>query len=131
MRHLTRWINMIIKKRRELRRWQRIVTVLAAIITFATTYALILPAITIEREHTDEVAGMYLEQSADADAMLEENAMEPTDVDMTDTQESEENAPTYSDTAADGEEITAAPKVKTLKSAGKDYTVILTYDEFS
>ncbi|MBR3170550.1 MAG: VWA domain-containing protein [Lachnospiraceae bacterium] len=95
---------------------------MAAIITFATTYALILPAITIEREHTDEVAGIYLEQKAEQDAMWEENALEPTDVRSADR----ENG--YADTA-DGEELTDAPEVGTLKSIGSDYTVTLTYDE--
>ena len=65
MNHLLYWFNRITKKHRELRRWQRIVTVLAAIMTFATTYALILPAITVEKNRTEEVAGMYLERSAD------------------------------------------------------------------
>ena len=125
MNHLLSWFNMIIKKRRELRRWQRVVTVLAAVITFATTYALILPAITVEREHTDEVAGMYLEQGTDREVMWEENAIDPTDIITASDQKSE-----YSD-AADDEEISSAPAVKTLESAGRDYTVILTYDETS
>ncbi len=38
MNSLKKWFNILIKKRRELKRWQRIVTVLAAVITFATTY---------------------------------------------------------------------------------------------
>ena len=130
MNHLLYWFNRITKKHRELRRWQRIVTVLAAIMTFATTYALILPAITVEKNRTEEVAGMYLERSADGNAMLEENAPEPTEIDASDVQEGEETAPSNSD-AADGEEITAAPEVRTLRSVGSDYTVTLTYDETS
>ena len=98
--------------------------------TFATTYALILPAITVEKNRTEEVAGMYLERSADENAMLEENAPEPTEIDASDVQEGEETAPSNSD-AADGEEITAAPEVRTLRSVGNDYTVMLTYDETS
>ena len=80
MRRLINWFNILIKKRKELKRWQRIVTVLAAVITFATTYALILPAITVEKDTTSEVAGMYLEESTDGDGMQEENALEPTGV---------------------------------------------------
>ena len=68
------------KKRRELRRWQRVVTVLAAVITFATTYALILPAITVERDNTENVGGMYLEQEEAQEDLLEENALEFTGV---------------------------------------------------
>lgn len=62
MKRLLNWFIILIKKRKELKRWQRIVTVLAAVITFATTYALILPPITVEKDNTGEVAGMYLEQ---------------------------------------------------------------------
>ena len=77
MKRLINWFNILIKKRKELKRWQRIVTVLAAVITFATTYALILPAITVEKNNTEEVAGMYLEQEKAQTDMLEENAIEP------------------------------------------------------
>ena len=77
MKSLFEWLNRIIKKRKALKRWQRIVTVLAAMITFFTTYALILPAITVERDSTDVVGGMYLEQEEAQDDMLEENALEP------------------------------------------------------
>ena len=87
MNRLLSWFNILIKKRRELKRWQRIVTVLAAMITFVTTYALILPAITVEREHTDEVAGMFLEQEEAQDDLLEENALEFTGVSIAADQE--------------------------------------------
>ena len=80
MRRLINWFNILIKKRKELKRWQRIVTVLAAVITFFTTYALILPAITVEKDNTGEVAGMYLEKTADQDVLQEENALEPIGV---------------------------------------------------
>ena len=80
MRCLINWFNILIKKRKELKRWQRIVTVLAAVITFATTYALILPAITVEKDNTGEVAGMYLEKTANLDVLQEENALEPIGV---------------------------------------------------
>lgn len=53
MKRLLVWLDRIMKKRKELKRWQRVVTVLAAVITFATTYALILPAITVERDNTE------------------------------------------------------------------------------
>ena len=80
MDRLLSWLNMLIKKRRVFRRWQRIVIVLAAIITFATTYALILPAITVERNNTENVGGMYLEQEEAQEDLLEENALEFTGV---------------------------------------------------
>ena len=80
MKSLVVWLNRIISKNKALKRWKRVVTVLAAILTFATTYALILPAITVERDKAEDVGGMYLEQTADTDDMLEDNALEPLSV---------------------------------------------------
>lgn len=92
MNRLLSWFNILIKRRRELKRWQRIVTVLAAMITFVTTYALILPAITVEKDRAEEVGGMYLEQEEAQDDLLEENALEFTGVSIAADQE---NAVTY------------------------------------
>ncbi len=40
------------KKHKRVKRWQRLVTLLVAIVVFVTTYALILPAITRESQPT-------------------------------------------------------------------------------
>ena len=80
MKNLIVWLNSIINKHKALKRWRRVVTVLAAIMTFVTTYALILPAITVEKNKVEDVGGMYLEQEADTNDMLEENALEPIGV---------------------------------------------------
>ena len=61
MNRLVNRFNLIIKKQKGLKRWQRIVTVLAAMITFATTYALILPAITVEKNGTELVVNQLFE----------------------------------------------------------------------
>ena len=121
MKRLISWFNIIIKKRRELKRWQRIVTVLAAVTTFVTTYALILPAITVERDNTGEVGGMYLEQSAEQDVMVEEDALDPSGISI-DAEQEDAAAYEYTDDAH---------VVKTLDVTGDDYTVVLTYDESS
>ncbi len=93
MKNLIIWLNRIISKHKAMKRWKRIVTVLAAILTFATTYALILPAITVERNKTEDVAGLYLEQEKDRDDMLLENALEPTGISIA---AEHENAVTFS-----------------------------------
>ena len=67
MKSLIVWLNSIINKHKALKRWKRVVTVLAAIMTFVTTYALILPAITVERNKVEDVGGMYLEQEGDSE----------------------------------------------------------------
>ena len=84
MKRIIVWLNLLIKKNKKMKRWQRIVTVMAAIITFVTTYALILPAITVEREAIDDVGGMYLEEAVDPVEQMEdipeEDALIPVSV---------------------------------------------------
>ena len=93
MRQLLTWFNMIIKKQKKLKRWQRIMTALASVIIFATTYALILPAITVEKDTTEDVSGMYLDPVTGQDDMLEDDALEPAGVTIAADQQ---NAVTYS-----------------------------------
>ena len=84
MKRLVDLLNKVIKKHKKLKKWQRIVTVLAAMITFVTTYALILPAITVEKDETDRVSGMYLEEAVDPVEQMEdipeEDALIPVSV---------------------------------------------------
>lgn len=121
MRQLFIWLERIITRHKALKRWKRIVTVMAAIMTFATTYALILPAITVEKNGAGEVGGMYLEQTESLDDMLEENAFEPSEEDIL-TGIADE----------DGTVETDAPTaLSTLKASGSDYTVNLFYDATS
>ena len=122
MKRLFFWLDKLINKQKELKRWKRIVTVLAAILTFATTYALILPAITVERDRTDEIGGMYLERDEEWDELFLENALEPS---------AEDIVAGYVGAEEEVVEEKSAPAVRTLNAAGDDYTVILTYDETS
>ena len=122
MKRLFFWLDKLINKQKELKRWKRIVTVLAAILTFATTYALILPAITVERNRTDEIGGMYLERDEEWDELFLENALEPS---------AEDIVAGYVGAEEEVVEEKSAPAVRTLNAAGDDYTVILTYDETS
>ena len=69
---------------RRRRVWQKIVSVLACIVVFCTTYALILPAITIDRRRSAEEPGMILdpvavveEQSAAPEPIAEAPVQEP------------------------------------------------------
>ncbi|MBR3170647.1 MAG: fibro-slime domain-containing protein [Lachnospiraceae bacterium] len=93
MKKLFVWLDKLLMKHKALKRWKRTVTVLAAIITFVTTYALILPAITVEKNQAEEVGGMYLEQEKDRDDLFLENALEPTGIPLAADQE---NAITFS-----------------------------------
>lgn len=50
--HRDRMIHEIKRKKREKSVWRKVVTVLASVVVFCTTYALILPAITMEAQKT-------------------------------------------------------------------------------
>lgn len=52
--------NQFLKKNKKWKRWQRGVSVLAAVVVFATTYALILPAITLEKDTAAAQDGIEL-----------------------------------------------------------------------
>ena len=117
--------------------------------TFATTYALILPAITVETGNTGAVGGMYLEEEHTGVAggiYLEEDALAPEGVSI-----SADLAGSHADDGATGDVVTdaavpdgdsneedtmgapaetdeAAPIEGTLNAQGDDYSVTLTYD---
>ena len=51
------------KVNRRMKRWQRVVSVLAAIVVFVTTYSLVLPAITLDKETASTQAGIEVAAS--------------------------------------------------------------------
>lgn len=114
MKQLILLLNLILTKHKALKKWQRIVTAMAAVVTFVTTYALILPAITVEKDNTEEVSGMYLEAAAEMDYMSDDYTDAGDDLLYTGTAE----------TVPD-----VFPRVLTM--TGPDYTVTVTCDEAS
>ena len=56
-------LNRILKNLRFLRRWRRFVLFWASVCVFVTTYHLILPAISVEKDNVDNVSGLYLEDA--------------------------------------------------------------------
>ena len=44
------------------KKWKRLVTAMAMVVVFVTTYALILPAITLEKEEGKPEQGVYLDE---------------------------------------------------------------------
>ena len=75
------YINSILKNKRRIRQWRRVVTALAAVIVFCTTYALILPAISVEKNNTEKVSGLYVDDAEEVTGNAEEltgNAEEVT-----------------------------------------------------
>ena len=49
---------------RKSREWRAFVFCLAAIVVFTTTYSMILPAITVEKNATEDVGGLVVEETA-------------------------------------------------------------------
>ena len=56
-------IEHFIKINRKMKRWQRMVSVLSAVIVFVTTYALILPAITLDKDTAQQQPGIEVAAS--------------------------------------------------------------------
>ena len=67
-------INKLIKEKGRVKRWHRLVTVLACIVVFWTTYVMIMPAITMERETYCGYAGhIHSEACDEQNCSLEEH----------------------------------------------------------
>ena len=58
MQFLQRLIEIILQKHRQMKRLYRVIFVLSCVVVFITTYALILPAITIDRDAANRMTGM-------------------------------------------------------------------------
>ena len=58
MNFTDKMVERFIKLNRRMKRWQRMVSVMAAVVVFASTYALILPAITLDTDTATTQAGI-------------------------------------------------------------------------
>ena len=56
------WKKIVLKRMTRWKSWRRFVTVMSMIMVFVTTYALILPAITLEKDQGKAEQGIYLDQ---------------------------------------------------------------------
>ena len=63
MNKIGKILEKLIKDSKQSREWRSFVFCLAAIVVFTTTYALILPAITVEKSTTDSVGGLVVEEA--------------------------------------------------------------------
>ena len=66
-------ISKVLKFRRHSRAFRFFSTFMACVIVFATTYGLILPAITMEYETASEMSGVYLEETASVETGIEDD----------------------------------------------------------
>ena len=90
MNFIDKMVERFIKLNRRMKRWQRMVSVMAAVVVFASTYALILPAITLDTdtattqagievvasENEPDEAGTVFESEEEEEPAAEENVQE-------------------------------------------------------
>lgn len=81
MNFIDKMVERFIKLNRRMKRWQRVVSVMAAVVVFATTYALILPAITLDSETASTQPGIEVaaseNESDEAGTVFESEEEEP------------------------------------------------------
>ena len=81
MSFLDNLIERFIKINRKMKRWQRFVSAVSAVVVFITTYALILPAITLDKDTAQQQPGIEVAASEgnvekSGDAVIEETPEE-------------------------------------------------------
>ena len=65
MEFLFKKIEQVLRLQKRWKTWQKIVAALACFTVAVTTYALILPAITLNQETANEKGGIVLEETED------------------------------------------------------------------
>lgn len=115
MKLIDKMVEYFTRLNKRMKRWQRVVSVLSAIVVFVTTYALILPAITLDVDTASTQAGIEVasENEPDAAGTVYESAEEETDDGSSEEEEITESsdngsAVTESSTQEDAEEADAA-----------------------
>ena len=101
MQFLQRLIEIILKEHRRLKRLYRVIFVLACVVVFITTYALTLPAITIDKETAARMGGMQTGTSQYRVGMGKAS-------DETATTDGSEEGGSPADSEADSEELSSA-----------------------
>lgn len=138
--------DMFIKANRRLKRWQRVVSALSAIVVFITTYSLVLPAITLDKDTASTQSGMEIaasdqESGSDGTVYESEPEEEPVEASAEDSQEesaaddsgsqeaevseeqsSDEKAEDYGQDTSSNEEESAAETGKTVELPAADGT---------
>ena len=131
MNFIDKMVEHFIKLNRKMRRWQRVVSILGAVVVFVTTYTLVLPAITLDKETASTQAGMEIAAS--------EN--EPSEDGTVFESQPEEEAAVEEETKADEEEasgtesgarmqVTAAHRAQRTRSYVVNFMWVSTSESF-
>ena len=115
-------LNRILKDRLLLRRWRRTVTLLASVVVFVTTYMLILPAISVEKENVESVSGIFLD---DAEVVDDDQYTHKDPV----LDDIETDAPVVHIREAQNENPEQESGIKELYAGGDAYEIYVTYGD--
>ena len=136
MNLIDKMVEQFMKVNRRMKRWQRVVSVLAAVVVFVTTYSLVLPAITLDRDTASTQAGIEVaasENEAESDGtvyeaepeeepepeVVEETVEEPAEEDSSSESGSEDAAPSEQE---NDEETAAAPEENAAEEDAQSLT---------
>ena len=134
MNFIDKMVEQFMKVNRRMKRWQRVVSVLAAVVVFVTTYSLVLPAITLDRDTASTQAGIEVaasENEAESDGTVyeaepeeepeavEETVEEPAEEDSSSESGSEDAAPSEQE---NDEETAAAPEENAGEEDAQSHT---------
>ncbi len=129
MKTLQKLISKLLKIKQMPRTWRYTITALACVVIFTTTYALVLPAITVDKETAEEDPAIVLEEMSEevtektAEAPAEE--AEPDEDEQTEAPETEaevQNEAEVQTEAETGIETVAAEETESVDDVSEEET---------
>lgn len=131
MNFIDKMVERFIKLNRRMKRWQRVVSVMAAVVVFATTYALVLPAITLDTDTASTQAGIDVAASEnvpdEAGTVFESVEEEPAEEEEPEEAAAEENS--SSESGSQDAEAAQAEAVVENDADQSGQTEVLTTEE--
>ncbi len=135
MDRISKLIKEYLKKIQSDKRWRSVMLSLAAVVVFGTTYALILPAVTMDEKNATEEAGIFLDD--EEEFLIEEGDDEADDeadankqpADSQDKAAAEDVELIVDETTANAEAEDKNEKVHSLSASTEDLDIRLTFDE--
>ena len=121
MRLLDRLAEYLSVLNKKMRRWRRVISVMAAIVVFVTTYALVLPAITLDVDTASIQSG--IEVATENEAAAAGTVFESTEEEMPEAEPAEEEEPEAepeAEPAVEEEEAEAAEEVSEAEPAEEE-----------
>ena len=123
MDFFSRIVEQFIRANRKLKRWQRAVSLLSALVVFTTTYALVLPAITLDKETASAQSGIEISASGnEADSGGTVYETEPVEESAEEAQE-EESGESQADGPEEPQDAEAAAEESDPESESRDAEV--------